>query len=114
MRIEAMSSEVLEIVDGQGYCVRLSVEALREQIATIDEKAIGVMVSEDPEFLAQFFAYGHLLPHLQVISRRYALLAVETLKLPRNPERTVALRKLLESKDCAIRCAIARTTGATR
>ena len=24
-------------------------------------------------------------------------------RLPRNPERTVALRKLLESKDCAVR-----------
>jgi hypothetical protein len=29
---------------------------------------------------------------------------VET--LPRNPERTVALRKLLEAKDCAVRAAL--------
>lgn len=26
--------------------------------------------------------------------------------LPRNPERTVALRKLLEAKDCAVRASI--------
>lgn len=26
--------------------------------------------------------------------------------LPRNPERTVALRKLLEAKDCAVRAAL--------
>ena len=28
--------------------------------------------------------------------------------LPRNPERTVALRKLLEAKDAAVRAAVAR------
>jgi len=28
--------------------------------------------------------------------------------LPRNPERTVALRKLLESKDAAVRAALAK------
>jgi len=42
--------------------------------------------------------------HLQVISKPFGELAnliVET--LPRNPERTVSLRKLLEAKDCAVR-----------
>jgi hypothetical protein len=29
-------------------------------------------------------------------------------ELPRNPERTVALRKLLESKDAAVRAKLAR------
>lgn len=56
------------------------------------------------EYLLQFFAYQHLPEHLQVISRPFGELAdriVET--LPRNPERTVALRKLLEAKDCAVR-----------
>lgn len=57
---------------------------------------------EEP--LLQFFAYEHLPEHLQVISKPFGELAnliVET--LPRNPERTVSLRKLLESKDCAVR-----------
>lgn len=57
---------------------------------------------EEP--LLQFFAYQHLPEHLQVISKPFGELAnliVET--LPRNPERTVALRKLLEAKDCAVR-----------
>ena len=56
------------------------------------------------ESLLQFFAYGHLPAHLQDVSKRFGELAnwiVET--LPRNPERTVALRKLLEAKDCAVR-----------
>jgi len=52
----------------------------------------------------QFFAYEHLPPHLQLVSAPFGQLA-ETLvsTLPRNPERTVALRKLLESKDAAVR-----------
>jgi hypothetical protein len=57
---------------------------------------------EEP--LLQFFAYKHLPEHLQVISKPFGELAnliVET--LPRNPERTVSLRKLLEAKDCAVR-----------
>ena len=56
------------------------------------------------EPLLQFFAYEHLPAHLQEHSKPFGDLArrlVET--LPRNPERTVALRKLLEAKDCAVR-----------
>ncbi len=56
------------------------------------------------EPILQFFEHAHLPPHLQEVSEAFGLLAkglVET--LPRNPERTVALRKLLEAKDCAVR-----------
>lgn len=62
----------------------------------------------DQEFLMQFFAYAHLPEHLQAVSRPFGELAaviVET--LPRNPERTTALRKLLEAKDCAVRALVA-------
>lgn len=56
------------------------------------------------EPILQFFAYEHLPPHLQAISRPFGILAQELVTdLPRNPERTVALRKLLESKDAAVR-----------
>jgi hypothetical protein len=56
------------------------------------------------EPLMQWFAYDHLPPHLQVVSRPFGELAEQIVRdLPRNPERTVALRKLLESKDCAVR-----------
>lgn len=54
--------------------------------------------------ILQFFAYEHLPPHLRDVSRPFGEMAksiVDT--LPRNPERTVALRKLLESKDAAVR-----------
>jgi len=60
-----------------------------------------------PEPLLQFFEYAHLPPELQEVSmefRRLADMIVGT--LPRNPERTVALRKLLEAKDCAVRAKI--------
>lgn len=62
---------------------------------------------ESPEPLLQFFVWAHLPPKLQEISRPFGLLAEQLVAtLPRNPERTVALRKLLESKDCAVRSAI--------
>lgn len=57
---------------------------------------------KDP--MLQFFNASHLPQHLQTISMRFAVLAQELVDtLPRNPERTVALRKLLEAKDCAVR-----------
>lgn len=59
------------------------------------------------EPILQFFQYAHLPPAMQEHSRPFCDLAqriVDT--LPRNPERTVALRKLLEAKDAAVRAGI--------
>lgn len=54
--------------------------------------------------MLQFFVYDHLPDRLQVVSEPFGELARHIVRtLPRNPERTVALRKLLESKDCAVR-----------
>ncbi len=62
-------------------------------------------MSEQPEeYLLQFFVYEHLKPELQMFSKPFGELAEVIVKmLPRNPERTTALRKLLEAKDCAVR-----------
>jgi hypothetical protein len=61
------------------------------------------------EHIMQFFAYAHLPPHLQAVSRPFGEVAEEIiLNLPRNPERTVALRKLLEAKDAAVRALVAK------
>lgn len=63
----------------------------------------------DVEPIMQFFAYEHLPPHLQIVSMTFAQTAafvVDT--LPRNAERSVALRKLLEAKDAAVRAWLAR------
>lgn len=61
------------------------------------------------DHIMQFFSYEHLPPHLAEVSRPFALLAESVEKnLPRNPERTVALRKLLEAKDAAVRALVAK------
>ncbi len=59
-----------------------------------------------PEPMLQFFKFDHLPNHMQVVSKPFCELAVFVCTLPRNPERTVALRKLLEAKDCAVRAVI--------
>lgn len=59
------------------------------------------------ESMLQFFSYSHLPERLQAISEPFHQLAhhmVDT--LPRNPERSAMLRKLLEAKDCAVRAEI--------
>lgn len=51
----------------------------------------------------QFFRYSHLPQHLQDRSKPFADLAAMVATGPQNPETTVALRKLLEAKDAAVR-----------
>lgn len=59
------------------------------------------------EPILQFFKFEHLPDNLKTISAPFCYLAHEMcVKLPRNTERTVALRKLLEAKDAAVRAAI--------
>lgn len=59
-------------------------------------------VATDP--ILHFFHYAHLPPKLQETSKAFFLLAAHVVNtLPRNAERTVALRKLLEAKDAAVR-----------
>lgn len=75
------------------------------------------------EHILQFFAYAHLPANLQMISKPFCNLAHAIVlgdnspesgnctfggPLPRNPERTVALRKLLEAKDAAVRAMLAK------
>ena len=59
------------------------------------------------EPILQFFEYSHLPPDLRLVSMRFHDLAHDLVNnMPRNPERTVALRKLLEAKDAAVRARI--------
>ena len=51
---------------------------------------------------------------LRNVSRPFSELAQKVVaELPRNPERTVALRKLLEAKDAAVRARLAKIEGGT-
>jgi hypothetical protein len=62
-------------------------------------------MTDDP--ILQHFAYAHLREDLKAVSQPFGELAHKMVKtLPRNPERSVALRKLLEAKDAAVRAAI--------
>jgi len=81
-------------------------------------------MAEHQEHILQFFAYEHLPPKLQSVSKPFCDLARDLVgqahphartnveapefPLPRNPERTVALRKLLEAKDAAVRAVLAK------
>jgi hypothetical protein len=74
------------------------------------------------EPILQYFMYEHLPEKLQSISRPFcdlarAIVGLEEgmpagtsteFPLPRNAERSVALRKLLEAKDAAVRAALAK------
>lgn len=62
-------------------------------------------IATDP--ILAYFRYDHLPPALARVSQVYALAAASTIRLvPRSAERTVALRKLLEAKDAAVRAAL--------
>lgn len=59
------------------------------------------------EKLLSYFRYEHLPADLREVSKLYADLAHEVYhRLPAGAEGTVALRKLLESKDAAVRSAL--------
>lgn len=59
-------------------------------------------IATDP--ILHFFHWKHLPPKLRDTSAQFCDLARYIVaELPRNAERTVALRKLLEAKDCAVR-----------
>jgi hypothetical protein len=80
-------------------------EAAELRIKTIGG---GIAAAEAPpvqrDRMLQFFTYSHLPDHLAKVSLPFCQLAEEiAATLPSNAERTVALRKLLEAKDCAVR-----------
>ena len=55
----------------------------------------------------RFFESDHLRPELQDVVKPFRALALEVAdRAPNNPETTVALRKLLEAKDAAVRAAL--------
>jgi len=57
--------------------------------------------------ILQYFEYSHLPAHLQDVSKIFGDAAAAVVnRVPRSPERTVALRKLLEGKDAAVRAAL--------
>ena len=71
-----------------------------------DEKLAQVQEAQG-EMILKFFRCGHLPVELREVSERFGDLALHiAVELPKSAERTVALRKLLESKDAAVRAAL--------
>ncbi|MDJ0461547.1 hypothetical protein [Streptomyces sp. H27-C3] len=59
--------------------------------------------------ILRYFEFGHLPEHLAKVSAQFAALAKQVVDLTApGPEQSVALRKLLESKDAAVRAALTR------
>lgn len=57
--------------------------------------------------ILRYFVFGHLSPKLQLVAHPFHELAMQIEEeLPDGPEKSVALRKLLESKDAAVRAAL--------
>ena len=60
-----------------------------------------------PSPIMRFFEYQHLPAKLQTVSKPIGELAAHLdATLPDGPEKSVALRKLLEAKDAAVRAAL--------
>jgi len=53
--------------------------------------------------IIKYFKYDHLPEHLQEVSKHFYDLAQKVRKISNNQETEMALRKLLEAKDCAVR-----------
>lgn len=103
----------LRLVEGGRNLSRRSIAPGEEVEATIygnlrieivEISPLPAVTDTRPEPIMQFFTYDHLPPSLAAVSRPFCELA-HTIRatLPQNAERTVALRKLLESKDAAVR-----------
>ena len=69
--------------------------------------------SPQVEHVMQFFVYEHLPSHLQKASKPFADMAEHIASLGDNPEITVALRKLLEAKDAAVRGLVVESQKST-
>lgn len=90
----------LETVSGREFLMQES--QIMSAIHPAPSEFSGEQLASDP--ILRYFHYAHLPDQLQAASKPFCDLArhiVET--LPRNAERTVALRKLLEAKDAGVR-----------
>lgn len=60
-----------------------------------------------PSPIMRYFSHEHLVPELAVVSEPFCDLARKLDRsLPSGPEKSVALRKLLEAKDAAVRAVV--------
>lgn len=85
-------------------------KAIDKRAAELAKDLGYVFEADQPrDSIMQFFGCDYLPEPLQKVCQPFRELAEQIhAKLPRNSERTVALRKLLEAQDAAIRAALAK------
>ena len=78
---------------------------MTEEIHPEPEGFTQEQIKDDP--ILRYFHFAHLPEPLKITSIKFFELACYIIAvIPRSAERTVALRKLLESKDAAVRASI--------
>lgn len=99
---DAIGSLLVETVDS----VVSSIEKMGDEPPS-DPPDVKINAQDEP--ILRYFDFEHLPSYLQAISIPFYEMANSLVAmLPAGPERTVALRKLLESKDAAVRSALAK------
>lgn len=90
------------------YSERAAESQQRERDRVHGMTPVGTGNSEEHEPMLRWFTYGHLSDkQLRDVSRIFSTAALALVEsVPRSAERTVALRKLLEAKDAAVRAAL--------
>ena len=78
-----------------------------EQLQQVADALESCLADNVGDGILEYFRFTHLPPHLQLMSAVFARAAADVCRMAkRNPERTVALRKLLEGKDAAVRACL--------
>lgn len=119
---EAAIRHAIDAVEAAGGDPRLTdavnlLTAAREKVADFVDGTGGAAAEQPPtrhpsiEAVLQFFTWSHLPLHLQAVSRPFGELALQIANTTSNAETTVALRKLLEAKDAAVRAVLFKDPG---
>jgi hypothetical protein len=66
-------------------------------------------VTSPRDEILSFFEFDHFLAPLREVGREFSILAHFLAARPENREQTVALRKLLEARDAAVRAELLRS-----
>lgn len=101
-RLTVLAAEIHERVRSAPRFIRL-----RDLAGGVMNDQLEKVLVESGEQMLRFFASAHLPPKLQAVSEQFASLAMFVVThVPQSAERTVALRKLLEGKDAAVRAVL--------
>lgn len=101
------NAALLDNLEAGLYWVQLRAEARKAQGVKGRDAIHDAPVTTALEPIMRFFEYAHLPLKLATVSRPFAVVAkLIVANIDRSAERTVALRKLLEGKDAAVRASL--------